>query len=390
MWKIALLSISIFTAISCSLFSCSNSPLNESAGLIFKERISLNIDENIYYFSKVIFAFKDEHTGREYLSLENNDKGQHEIVIFDLDDGNVVNRIDIKQDGPDAIFMFGHLPINLNTLFVTSTAGQMIYKIDDTGRILDSYDYSKSSDNQFVSLASSMSIIYRPLILKDSCFYFPQGVLKFTMDKDDWAKMPMGAKVDIKKGFAEKTELTYPVMSPNQINVVSQINVCPNLIFDGENFIYHFAKKDDIIVTKDNKSSKTYSVKSRYADHIKPSLNAVSDMLESERRNISESMYWHLIYDKYRDVYYRFVFLPCEFEKKDDVMQLTHTRQEFTIMIINRDFEVIGETKFPKNRYMPKMVFVGEKGLYISENNPYSDEFSEDKLVFSCFVPNIK
>lgn len=33
------------------------------------------------------------------------------------------------------------------------------------------------------------------------------------------------------------------------------------------------------------------------------------------------------------------------------------------------------------------MVFIGEKGLYISGNNPFSESFDENKLVFSCFVP---
>lgn len=31
------------------------------------------------------------------------------------------------------------------------------------------------------------------------------------------------------------------------------------------------------------------------------------------------------------------------------------------------------------------MFFVGKKGLYISENNPYNPEFDENRLTFSCF-----
>lgn len=54
-------------------------------------------------------------------------------------------------------------------------------------------------------------------------------------------------------------------------------------------------------------------------------------------------------------------------------------------MVLGRDFKVIKEVRFPKDRYLPKMCFIGKKGLYISENNPANPDFDENKLVFSCF-----
>lgn len=373
-----------------ALSSCSQVPLDDSYELKFKEKLSLEIDEQVYCFSKAMFAFKDPNSGKEYLSYENNEKGQHEIVIFDLHSGQIDKRIQIEKDGPDAIFMFGHYPVDLNTFYVTSPGRHIIYKIDGSGKVLDSYDYALSTDEEFLTIASSMSIIYRPLIMRDSCLYFPQALLKSTMEPEDWSKTPMGAKLDMKNRTVEKTELRYPMMFSKRLHAMSQIETGCNLIFDGTNFIYHFAKRDNILVSRDNRSMEVYEVKSRYANAIKPSLNSPSGILELERETISQAMYWHLIYDPYRELYYRFVFFPCEFNEKDDVMKLTHTRQEFSIIILNKNFEVIGESKFPKNRYMPKMVFVGEKGLYISENNPSNENFNEDELIFSCFLPEHK
>ena len=59
--------------------------------------------------------------------------------------------------------------------------------------------------------------------------------------------------------------------------------------------------------------------------------------------------------------------------------------REFSVIVFNDQFEIIGETKFPGNKYFYKMSFVGRDGLYISENNEANPEFDENKLVFACF-----
>ena len=60
--------------------------------------------------------------------------------------------------------------------------------------------------------------------------------------------------------------------------------------------------------------------------------------------------------------------------------------QSFSIIILNKDYEIIGETKFPGNTYAHHLCFVGKKGLYISENNENNPQFDENKLVFRCFT----
>ena len=55
------------------------------------------------------------------------------------------------------------------------------------------------------------------------------------------------------------------------------------------------------------------------------------------------------------------------------------------VIVLNADFEIIGETKFPGKKYFYKKSFVGREGLYISENNLENQQFDENKLVFTCF-----
>ena len=90
------------------------------------------------------------------------------------------------------------------------------------------------------------------------------------------------------------------------------------------------------------------------------------------------------MYDTYRDVYYRFAEMACEVGPGEYPLDDPKAR-EFSVIVFDKDFNIIGETKFPGNKYFYKMSFVGRDGLYISENNLANPEFDENKLVFACF-----
>lgn len=63
----------------------------------------------------------------------------------------------------------------------------------------------------------------------------------------------------------------------------------------------------------------------------------------------------------------------------------TSGRKRFSIIIMDNDFNIIGETLFPDYSYHSKSMFVEEEGLYIRSNHFKSPDFDEDKLMFTCF-----
>ena len=119
-------------------------------------------------------------------------------------------------------------------------------------------------------------------------------------------------------------------------------------------------------------------------ESIRPILPEASKGIQSFAKLKERGEYHNLMYDKYRDVYYRIVELPYELKVNESVFDDEKNR-EFSIIIFDKDFNIIGETKFPGNKYLYKMSFVGRDGLYISENNLANPDFDEDKLVFACF-----
>ena len=54
--------------------------------------------------------------------------------------------------------------------------------------------------------------------------------------------------------------------------------------------------------------------------------------------------------------------------------------------ILDKDFNIIGETLFPQYTYNPSMAFVHKNGLYISDSHILNPSFDENVLSFKCFT----
>ncbi|GAH75481.1 unnamed protein product, partial [marine sediment metagenome] len=95
--------------------------------------------------------------------------------------------------------------------------------------------------------------------------------------------------------------------------------------------------------------------------------------------------YINFYYDKYRNVFYRFVTPGIEVDKSDNIRDLIEYKPVFSIMILDADLQVIGEELMPRDKYNSSMAFVGKEGLYISTNHIRNPDFSADYLRFELF-----
>lgn len=374
-----------YSIVCLLLISCVSSRKGELSEFTLVEKIAFPVDEKTYYFSKSISSFVDENTGNEYFSFENSEKGQHEILFYEMGSQQLVKRIEIQEVGPNAIGMFGHRVKDLNHIYITSSGQHAISLVNDKGAIMQSYNYTQSDEGKPLSLVYAVSYCHMPLIIDTSLLYLPQRVFGNEMSGADWLSTPLCAIMDTLSFNIKILPLKYPVLFKQKSPITSSADVGYSFDFDGENFIYSFMKSDSIIVTSDHIQSRSYISKSRYLNQVKCIPYSGDDIITCQRSMCEQEMYWHFMYDKYRDVYYRFALFACDVDARTDVMELDGVRQEFSVMVLGRDFKVIKEVRFPKDRYLPKMCFIGKKGLYISENNPANPDFDENKLVFSCF-----
>jgi len=63
-------------------------------------------------------------------------------------------------------------------------------------------------------------------------------------------------------------------------------------------------------------------------------------------------------------------------------MDLIQYPQKFSIIILDKDLNIIGETLFPADMYDMHGYFINKDGLYLSCSNPFNLEYDVDKLEF--------
>ena len=383
--SILLFLLNVILLSSCQSKETKSNPINYEKTLSNCKQIILPVDENTDFLSKSIFQF--EENGKEFLYFENSQNSTYDIVIFDLDSQKVERRIPIHPEGPNGVpSLFGSKPYpDSNTILAFQHFAFRISLLNGKGEVLRNYQLNPKE--RFVRVILS-TFSYMPTFTRDSVLYFAQRVCDQKRSVKDFTKIPLFASMDLKTGEIGWPSLYFPATFDGDYTDIhdGDVDFAHDYNEKDNRLVCSFMKYDSIMVTDDLQHVKWYNAKSKYLKSMKPNVNNHTNDVNALIRYKESSKYGHIMYDKYRDVYYRFAEMPCELAKDETPYDNQAPKaREFSVIILNDKFEIIGETKFPGSKYFYKMSFVGKDGLYISENNLANPEFDEDKLVFSCF-----
>ena len=371
------------------MFSACQSSFEESTAkyymnLVESRKITFPIDENTYYNSKCIFQFEKDN--KEYLSFQNTEKRQYDIQIYDISSQEKVKAIPMQKQGPNGVpSVFGVKYVDsLGTFLLFQSNFRRITMFSENGEVLRKYKI-ESPKTPFIGYTVD-SYYYNPSFLKDSVLYLAPSAGKPNMKKEDWRKTPMLLSLNLETGEVDFPPINYPSIFNQAVkNLAAGADYSYDYNSKDNRLVCSFISYDSIMVTDDLHSVKWFDGKSRYLEkNLKPRLAEASEGFREFAALKQSGHYFHLMYDKYRDVYYRFVEHPCE-PGPDEYPLDDPKAREFSVIIFDKELQILGETKFQGNKYYNKMSFVGRDGLYISENNLANPEFDEDKLVFACF-----
>jgi hypothetical protein len=342
--------------------------------------------------------FQFEEDDKEYLQFGNFEKRQHEILIYDIEKQNLQKRIPLEKEGPNGLpGIYGCIPFFDSKTFLVSQYGiGRTAIIDDEGNVVRKYDMRQSTDKRnrrglWVDSRFGLSYFYTPSFIKDSILYFSnelfiQYKINQRLDREVWKTIPMFNSLNLKNGHIHTLPINYPDIFEDDVRTPAGggYEITYDYNYKQERLVCSLTGYDSIMVTDDLKQVRWYNGKSRYLKSVRPRVYEADgfDWLKKSKGGIK---YHNIMYDKYRNVYYRIAEFPYEFKPNESAFDDPKGR-EFSIIIFDKDLNIIGETKFPGNKYLYKMSFVGRDGLYISENNEANPEFDEDKLVFACFT----
>jgi len=341
-----------------------------------EKTLSFPLDSETKTLIIALFPYTDSD-GREYLTFQNERK--NEILFYEMNTGKFLYKIKPAVEGPNGIGRLqGYQIKDLNHIYLTGLRGEVIL-IDSTAQVKERINFKTTSDGLMVTTGYSTSNMYKPIIILDNKIYL-------AIQNNRWAERSyVSLTIDINTKKIDFLPFEYPVFPVSfDKSKAGSIEYYFSRCFDGSNFIYSFHYDENIYVTTPgHQYVRKIPIKSQYVRKVEfselmPS-NSMKDLIEVAH-------YGNLYYDRYRDVYYRVAFPKNEVDANDNFVELwNYGRKVFSIMILDRDFQIIGETLFPEYVYNPMVMFIREDGLYISSSHFKNPNYSDDWLTFDCF-----
>ena len=363
-----------------SLFSCGGNNSGPNLVTLIKtdKTLSFPLDSETRSFARALFPFTDSD-GKEYLTFQNALK--NEILFYEMNSGKFLYKIKPDMEGPNGIGRLSGYYINdLNHIYLTGLSKPDVILIDSTAEVKERMNYGSTSDGLMVDHASSTSNLYKPFIILGKKMYL-------VVRNNRWAeRSPVSLTIDIHTKEVEYLPFEYPVFAvSDRKDRGSSTEYYLSRCFDGDNFIYSFHYDQNIYVTPpDHQSVRKIPVKSKYVSKVE--FSELKKSGDPMKNLIETSNYGNLYFDSYRNVYYRIAYPKNNVDARDNFTELfNYGRKVFSIMILDRDFQIIGETLFPEYIYNPTIMFIREEGLYISASHVKNQNYDDDVLIFECF-----
>ncbi len=150
--------------------------------------------------------------------------------------------------------------------------------------------------------------------------------------------------------------------------------------------VYTFPATQSLVVYKiSDNTLLNKPVKSAYVETITPINDKNTSFKKGRHHYLETPKYYKIAFDKYLNIYYRFVLLPIETEQTKDYHPFLHFEMPFSIIVLDDDFNILIEQKFEKKIYDCSDYFINEQGLWISNNNSYNPEFDENRISYTLF-----
>jgi hypothetical protein len=325
-----------------------------------------------------LFPYTDEE-GREYLTFQN--PGQNDLLFYDMNTCDFLFRIQPAYEGNQGVGQFsGYYIKTPDSIFLTSAYNEEIILINGKAEVIDKYPFHETTDGIPLKGFSSASFTYSPLVWLDNKMYIMPTCNRWT------EKNPVCASMDTKDHSVHALlGFSYPTFpgADNKAKISGAENYVSR-IWDGKQFVYAFYFDEDIyVVSKDHESVRRVKVKSKYIGQVE----LLDDYGNLTLQDMCENPnYGNMLYDPYREVYYRVAYPPTTIEHEvKDVNLLLYGRKNFSILILDKEFNTLGETLFPDYTYNSALMFIRKDGLYLSCSHSLSPGFSDDVLCFRRF-----
>ena len=379
--------LTLFIALYGISLSCSNHTRSSSSDMEPLDIVELRpadkwlkfpVDEDteIGWYPKVIE--KDE---REYIVIGN--VGQPQLLFFDTSIEKCTRKVTCHKEGPNGIGdAYKYYVKDWNEIYWNAPGGgQFLMRVNGKGERQGNYSFSQDINGDYLPP-------FKDVIFVDSLFYIQLYHFNHNQKENMTHVVATLDTINIavkQLPFYHPTEPTMDDLYQGRLCVGDED---VDWLYDGKNFVYVFGQNDSVYVASPNhKNIKAYGAKSKYLKPAKYHVKAPFPDLNSYFIGCNKLQFYDRIYyDKYREVYYRIAYPESEVDPKENQRDIwSFGRRTCSIVILDKNFRIIGETLLPDYRYQNRSIVVLKDGLYICDSHYKRDDYDENVWSFQRF-----
>ncbi len=301
------------------------------------------------------------------------------LDIFDLGKGILIRHINLEKEGPNGITgeikgLYFH---NNDSIFAYSP--EFVYIIDAKARIIDKINLRK-----YTGRTLALPIINENFKLK----YFTNSKEIYFQNfyPTEWVQKYLDSSLVSVFNLEKRTLKKLPIkFSDYYTEKEGRVGFLRWMNFETSqnDSLFFNSRYDDEMTIYNKKLNKIENVKLNQWNSTE-FLDINAESREWINHAIISTHRFAFIYDKWRNVYYRFVWegIPIKISDKYYNSMLD---KPLYLEIYNDGFQILKKIKFPDYCFMINTWFVTEKGLYISPSHPQSKKIEENKMKFEIF-----
>ncbi len=310
-----------------------------------------------------VFLIEDENdTKIIHPQVDNN-----QIIINSLKN-NTSDTISIKSN----LFWEKYYYINKDSIFLINRHYGTIHLINSSNELIDSWQIPLVIDSvrYVIDITRQCDIV-----LKDSDLYLKVYGVK---GKDYIYNFNIDMIYNLKSKKITKLFMNYPNTYSTTHNWSNSGSIFTRIIKSDDEIIYNFPAFEDIILysLKNNSTKNIKLQNSKYIEEFPPPCfaNNWKELGTEYIRTywIDKPFYKQLIYDKYRNLFYRIVSHAQPLRDSLNNYNDNFTRN-WSIMVFDDSFNYITEQFFQGRKYNPFYTFVAKEGLII----PFDDQYEK-------------
>lgn len=374
-----------FTSCSTSVVSSENKQkgkLQATHTLVVSGEKNILLDETVAPESPYLQMYYDSSGSRILTSLNTYN---HSIYFFDYDKGRFMNKVSYSKEGPDAILGIGGYYIkNRDSIYIYNRPLVEVALTDHLGVVKERISLRKKEQDWFLFYPQYFFNTVCPMLEVNNHLILT-GMCSFSIEDTIIDKFHFTASIHLDSKQLEFLH-TYPnALYGNNANWEDPLfmQVYPTVSPQGE-LIHSFPTSHDIYISSwdSNVSKLVYGggneVRTISSIDYSPTAKTPKELVYTHY--LKQDLYAAILYDPWREVYYRFVQQGI----KDATKYTKLEEKNIVVVLMDKEFLYLGEKLLGTGeKWNWKNSFVTEEGLNIEyiDSSDIEDSYMRFKIL---------